>query len=224
MRILVVEHEKTPREKLKASLEAECFAVDAVRDGEQGSYLARVNDYDVIILDNRPPKKTGLDVCKEIRAAGKLTPIIMMSVDANPSTKVEALNSGANDYVTKPFSFQELVARVMVLLRRSNQVENSVLKLDDLVLNRNKQTVTRGKKKIDLTKKEFMILEYMMRNPGTVLSRMMIMEHVWDTTVDLLSSTVESHVLNLRHKIEAKGKKKLIHTITGRGYMIDVNP
>lgn len=224
MRILVVEHEKTPREKLKASLEAECFAVDAVRDGEEGSYLARVNDYDVIILDNRPPRKTGLDVCKEIRAAGKLTPIIMMSVDPNPSTKVEALNSGANDYVTKPFSFQELVARVKVLLRRSNQVENSVLKLDDLVLNRNKQTVTRGKKKIDLTKKEFMILEYMMRNPGTVLSRMMIMEHVWDTTVDLLSCTVESHVLNLRHKIDTKGKRHLIHTITGRGYILDENP
>ena len=219
MRILVIEDEKEINAFLKLSLESECFIVDVAEDGERGSFLARTNEYDVIILDNILPKKIGLDVCKEIRASGKTTPIIVLSVKSETTTKVDLLNAGADDYLIKPFSLDELLARIRALLRRPQQIEDEILEIDDLSLDTKRHTVKRATKEIYLTRKEFILLEYLMKNRSIVLSRGMILEHVWDMNADPFSNTIESHILSLRRKIDAKGKK-LIQTVPGRGYKI----
>lgn len=217
-----MEDEKDINNFIKVSLEAECFAVDSAEDGEAGSYLARTNDYDIIILDNMLPKKNGVEIIKEIRKEGKTVPVIMLSVRSETTTKVDLLNSGADDYLTKPFSFQELLARIRALLRRPKNIEKDIINIEDLTVDYVKHKVKRAKEEIYLTKKEFMLLEYLLRNKGTVLSRGMILEHVWDMNADPFSNTVESHILNLRKKIDLPDKNKLIHTIPGRGYKIEV--
>ena len=221
MKILVVEDEKEIRNYIKSSLEAECFVVDTAADGERGAYLAKINDYDLITLDNVMPKKTGMEVCKEIRAGGKNTPILILSVKSETTTKVDLLNAGADDYLTKPFSIDELLARIRALLRRPKEIEEDILKIDNLELDINKHIVRRGGKDIYLTRKEFAFLEYLMKNKGNMLSRGMIMEHVWDMSVDPFSNTIEAHIMSLRKKIDQPGMKKLIHTVQGRGYKID---
>ncbi len=221
MRILLVEDEQEIREFLKPALESACFAVDTAEDGEKGSQYARSNDYDIIILDNMLPKKTGIEVCKDIRTAGKQTPILMLSVIENTEKKVELLNSGADDYMTKPFSLQELLARVRALLRRPKPIQSETLEIKDIVLDTKRHLVTKKDKEIYLTRKEFMLLEYMMRNQGIVLSRGMIMEHVWDMNADPFSNTIESHILSLRKKLGDGGKNRLIKTVPGMGYKID---
>ena len=223
MRILLIEDEKEIRDFLKVSLEAEYFVVDAAEDGEQGSYLARSNDYDLIILDNILPKKLGKDVCKDIRKEGKLTPIIILSIESETMTKVELLNFGADDYLTKPFSFEELLARIRALLRRPKQYNSDIITIDNLTVDCKKHKVTRREKDVYLTRKEFMLLEYLLRNRGEVLSRGMIIEHVWDMNADAFSNTIESHILSLRKKIDVDNDKKLIHNIPGRGYKIDLD-
>ena len=222
MRILVVEDEKQISDSLKVSLGAECYAVDVAEDGAKGSYLARTNEYDLIILDNILPKKSGLEVCKEIRDNGSTTPIIMLSVKTESTTKVDLLNAGADDYLTKPYSFQELLARIRALLRRPQDIEDEILTIDDIALDSRKHTVKRGKKEIYLTRKEFALLEYLLKNQGVALSRGMIMEHVWDMNVDLFSNTIESHILSLRRKLDIKNKKKFIHTVPGIGYKAEL--
>ncbi len=222
MKVLIIEDEKEIAEFLKKSLEAENYVVDVAHDGEKGSFLARTNDYDIILLDNIMPKKTGKQVCEEIRRDGKDVPILMISVKSEVTTKVDLLNAGADDYLTKPFSLDELLARIRALLRRPQKIETEILKVDDLVLDTSKHKVMRGDKEIYLTKKEFMLLKYLMKNAGIVLSRGMILEHVWDMSVDAFSNTIESHIRSLRRKIDLPGKKKLIHTIPGFGYKIDV--
>lgn len=222
MRILIVEDEKKIANILKKGLESECFIVDTAEDGEKGSFFARTNDYDLIILDNILPKKEGREVCQEIREAGKTTPIIMLSVKSETLTKVDLLNAGADDYLTKPFSLEELLARIRALLRRPKAIEDEVLQIDDLTLDTKRHLVKRGKKETYLTRKEFILLEYLMKNQGIVLSRGMIMEHVWDMNADPFSNTIESHILSLRRKVDFKGKKKLIQTVPSRGYKIDV--
>jgi len=223
MRILIIEDEKEIRNSLKGSLEMEGFAVDAAEDGEQGSYLARTNDYDVIILDNTMPKKNGYEVCREIRSAQKTMPIIILSANLETDMKVDLLNAGADDYLTKPFSLDELLARIKALLRRPSVTQAEVFQIDDLVLNTNNSTVVRGKNDIYLTRKEFALLEYLLRHESQVVSRGMIMEHVWDMSIDPFSNTIDMHILSLRRKIEGKNKQKLIHTIPGRGYKISCN-
>ncbi len=220
MRILIIEDEKEIINFLKPSLEAENFIVDAVEDGEAGSFVARTNDYDLIILDIGLPKKEGYQVCQEIREDGKKMPIIMLSVKSEVRTKVELLSIGADDYLTKPFSFEELLARIKALLRRPQKIEEAVLQLNDLSLDIASQIVQCGEKEIYLTRKEFALLEYLMKNQGKVLSRGMIMEHVWDMNADPFSNTIETHILNLRRKIERRNAKRLIHTVPGRGYKI----
>ena len=223
MRILLIEDEKNVVNFLKPNLEACYFAVDVAEDGERGSFMARTNSYDLIILDNVLPKKDGKQTCEEIRAANKIMPIIVLSVIVAANKKIELLNSGADDYITKPFSFKELLAIINALLRRPNKIEGSIMQIDDLVLDTKKNKVTRMGKEILLTKKEFMLLEYMMRNQGIALSRGEILEHVWDMNTDPFSNTIESHILNLRKKITIpKSKKKLIHTLSGKGYKIDI--
>jgi DNA-binding response OmpR family regulator len=222
MRILLVEDEKEINSFVKKSLEAECYAVDSAEDGEKGMELVRANNYDLILLDNQMPKKTGLEVCNEVRSAGLNTPILILSVKSETTTKVDLLNAGADDYLTKPFSLDELFARIKALLRRPNVIKNEILQIDNLVLDANKGSVKRGSKDIYLTRKEIILLQYLMQNQGIILSRSMILEHVWDISVDPFSNTIESHILSLRKKIDIEGEKKLIHTISGRGYKIDL--
>jgi len=222
MRALLVEDEQSIINFLKPALEAELFAVDAAEDGERGSYLARTNEYDLIILDNVLPKKTGLEVCEEIRRAGKMTPILILSVKSETITKVRLLNAGADDYLSKPFSLEELLARIRALLRRPRNIESELLAAGDLVLDLKQYTACRGRKEIRFTRKEFTLLEYLLKNKGTVLSRGMLMEHVWDMNADPFSNTIESHIASLRKKLDVPGKRKLIRTVAGRGYKIDI--
>jgi two-component system, OmpR family, response regulator len=221
MRILVVDDDRDIREFLKSNLEADCFVVDTTGDGEEGSYMGRVHDYDLILLDYILPKKTGYTVCRDIRAAGKATPIIILSVQCETDDKVDLLNAGADDYLVKPFSYEELRSRIRAIMRRPPSLMTPVLSVSDLVLDTARQKVRRAGKEIYLTRKEFALLEYLLRNSGTVISRGALLEHVWDESVDPFSNTVEAHILNLRKKIDKKARKKLIHTVPGRGYKID---
>ena len=220
MRALVVDDEKDLRDMLAKHLRSECFAVDTAKDGAEGSYLARTNEYDVVILDNMMPGKSGAQVCEEIRETGHSVPIIMLSALSDTKKKVDLINAGADDYMIKPFSFDELLARIRALLRRPQKFMGDVMTMGDLILDTKQQRVKRDGKAVHLTRKEFMLLEYLMRNEGTVLSRGMIMEHVWDMSSDPFSNTIESHVLSLRKKIKDDPKNRLIQTVPGRGYKI----
>jgi DNA-binding response OmpR family regulator len=221
MRILIVEDDINLMKQLKKKLEAQTFAVDIAENGENGSYLARVNDYDMIILADSLPKKNGAEVCRDIRNANKTTPIIIVSETANIQEKISLLHEGADDHIIKPFSFEELLARIQAILRRPILQHKSILGIDVVKIDCQNQQVTRGEKRVYLTRKEFALLEYLMRNKGSVVSRSMIMEHVWNDETDPFSNTIESHILNLRKKIDSK-RKRLIHNIPGRGYKIDV--
>ncbi len=222
MRILIVEDEEKIAEFLKASLEGECFAVDIATDGEAGSYLGRTNPYDAIILDNALPKKLGIDVCRELRAKGVTTPIIILSVHSESYTKVQLLDAGADDYLIKPFSFGELMARLRALMRRSPVMTKNVLEFGDISLDLRSHIVTKNSEQIRLTRREFMLLEYFMRNPGIMLSRTMIMEHVWNMSIDPFSHTIETHVVSLRRKLgDQKRGGQIIRTMPNRGYIME---
>ena len=203
MRILLIEPDERQASFIKQGLRSACFTIDVATSGTQGSYLARTNEYAAIISEFRLPDKAGSEVCKELRHKQKSTPILIISTMSDSVTKVECLNSGADDYITKPFYFEEFLARI-----------------DDLELNSSKHSIKRGSRSITLTKKEFELLEYMMKNPDLVLSRGQIMENVWDIHADIFSNTIETHILNLRRKINFLGTKKLIQTIPGRGYKL----
>ncbi len=220
MKILLVEDDETIANVIKSGLETELFAVDYAADGELGSSLARTNDYDVIILDISLPKKSGLEVLADIRNKGKHVPVIVLSIQSETDSKVQLLDAGADDYINKPFSFRELLSRIRALLRRPHRIESEMLCVDDLKLNTKSHVVLRGVKDLYLTRKEFMLLEFLMRNQGDVMSRGMLNEHVWDNEADPFSKTIESHILSLRRKINFNGKKKLIETLPGRGYKI----
>ena len=220
MRILVVDDEQEVCTLLRLALTQHSFSVDLAEDGEKASYLGRTNDYDAIILDNILPKKMGLQVCREIRAAGKTVPILVVSGMLESATKVALLDAGADDYMPKPFAIDELLARIRELLRRPKQIAEDILTFTDLILNTKAHTVYRAKKEVHLTPKEFMLLEYLLRNKGAVLPRSMILEHVWNMDTDPFSNTIESHILSLRRKLDSDGKRKLIDTVPGVGYKI----
>jgi len=221
MRALVIDDEKAVRDMLCRHLRAESFAVDTAEDGSEGSYLARTNNYDLVILDNMLPEKSGMAVCEEIRRIGSTVPILMLSVLGETSQKVSLINAGADDYMVKPFSFDELIARVRALMRRPSKMAGDLITIADFTLDTKLQNLKRDGNDIYLTRKEFMLLEYLMRNQGVVLSRGMIMEHVWDMSSDPFSNTIESHILSLRKKIGDTREKRLIQTVPGRGYKID---
>jgi DNA-binding response OmpR family regulator len=222
MRILLIDDEKAVRDMLCQHLRAESFAVDVAEDGTEGSYLARTNTYDLVILDNMLPEKSGRTVCQEIRKTGLHVPILMLSVLGETRQKVDLINAGADDYMVKPFSFDELMARIRALLRRPAKLEGDVITVSELTLDTKNQNVKLAGESIYLTRKEFMLLEYLMRNLGTVLSRGMIMEHVWDMASDPFSNTIESHILSLRKKLGDMVERRFIQTVPGRGYKMDV--
>ena len=220
MRILVVEDEKKVASFIKKGLEEEGYAVDVAADGEEGLGLALTRVHDLIILDIRLPKMDGLRVLQALRHDSVTTPVLLLTVRATIEDKVLGLDAGADDYLTKPFAFQELVARVRALLRRRTEAEPTVLRIDDLTLDPARRTVTRGDEKIDLTPREFALLDYFMRNPGRVLTRTMIAEHVWDYSFDTSTNVIDVYVNYLRKKVDAGREPKLLHTIRGVGYVL----
>lgn len=223
MRLLLIEDNIDFITFLKTRLEEKCFAVDVAHDGNRGLFMAKTNEYDLILLDYTLPEKNGFEVCKELRAFGKNTPIIIISVTGDTKYKITGLEIGADDYIAKPFFFDELFARIQAVLRRPPIRNSHILQFEDLILDTNKLKVVRGKKSIYLTRKEFSLLEYLMKHAGSVVSRGEIMEHIWDANLDPFSNTIETHILNLRKKIDPSNKKKLIHSIPGRGYKIDID-
>lgn len=221
MKILLIEDEKKVASFIKRGLEEEFFTVDVAYDGEKGEFMALTSEYDLIILDILLPKKNGLDVLKSLRANKIDTPILILTAKGSIEDKVEGLNLGADDYLTKPFAFAELLARVRTLLRRSSSEKSNIIKVADLELDIVKHTVKRGDKIIDLTAREFALLEYMIRNKGRVLTRTMIAEHIWDYHFDTGSNIIDVYIRRLRKKIDEGFPKKLIHTIRGVGYTIN---
>ncbi|MBD3311770.1 MAG: response regulator [Candidatus Magasanikbacteria bacterium] len=221
MKILVVEDEPGLQRVLRNTLKSECYAVDVAKNGEQGAFLGTTGDYDLIILDNMLPKLSGVEVCKTIRKSGKKNPILILSAISEIEKKVEMLEAGADDYMSKPFSVDELLARIKALLRRPKSLSKEKIKIGNLSIDLADYTVKLNNKAIELTRKEFMLLVYLAKNKGNVMSRGKIMEHVWDINADPFSNTIESHILSLRKKIGDKGKNNIIKTVPGRGYKID---
>jgi len=220
MRLLVVEDEKKVASFIKQGLEEEGYAVDVAQDGEDGLAMALDRVHDLIILDIGLPKKDGLQVLQELQKQSIPTPVLLLTVRATIEDKVIGLDSGADDYLAKPFAFQELVARVRALLRRRSDIGPSLLQYADLTLDPARRTVFRGGEKIELTAKEFSLLDYFMRNPERVLTRTMILDHVWDYAFDPMTNVIDVYVNYLRKKIDADREPKLIHTIRGVGYVL----
>ncbi|MEK7828275.1 MAG: response regulator transcription factor [Deltaproteobacteria bacterium] len=219
MRILVVEDEKKVEGFIKKGLEEESYAVDVAYDGIEGEYLASTNDYDAIILDIMLPKKNGIDVVKNLRSKDIKTPVLLLTARDAVDDKVKGLDSGADDYLSKPFAFEELLARVRALMRRKGYGITE-LKFADLVLDQATRKAKRGDTVIDLTSKEYGLLEYFLRNPNKVLTRTMIAEHVWDYSFDSDTNIIDVYVNHLRNKIDKEPFKKLIHTVRGIGYIV----
>ncbi|MEI7451904.1 MAG: response regulator transcription factor [Candidatus Falkowbacteria bacterium] len=222
MKILIIEDDLDISKFLKMSLESEFFVVDECIDGAKGSFLARTNEYDLIIVDYSLPTQNGDEVVREIRADGKTMPIIMLTVNAEMHDKLKAFEIGVDDYLGKPFVFEELLARVRALLRRPGKIEAPITSIGDLIIDDARHKVWRGNKEIYLTKKEFCLLKYLLQNQGKPMSRAMIMEHVWEMEVDPFSNTVESHILKLRKKININKRSNLIYNISGHGYKMDL--
>ncbi len=222
MRILIVLDDLSAASELLRGLVTSGFSVDHAKSSEQGSFWARTTDYDLVIIEHTD-STDAVVLCKQLRAKGKTMPIVIMARCQRPD-KVSLLNAGADDCVTIDCSRAELTARVRAVLRRPKSLIGDVIKIDDLTIDTVRYLVMRGNKSISLTRKEFGLLEYLLRNKEAVISRTALIEHVWDINADLFSNTLETHILNLRRKIEAKGKPKLIHTISGRGYKIALLP
>lgn len=223
MRILVIEDEKKVASFIKRGLEEEHYAVDLAYDGETGLYMSEVNDYDLIVLDLMLPKIDGLEVLKRIRGNRNNVPILVLTAKDTVEDIVRGLDTGGDDYLTKPFEFIEFLARIRALLRREKVDKEPVLKVADLTLSLVTHKVTRRGKEIELTSKEYALLEYFMRNPDKILTRTMISEHVWDYHFDSMTNVIDVYVNYLRRKIDKEFDPKLIHTIRGVGYMLSAS-
>lgn len=220
MRILVIEDEKKVAHFIKKGLEEEHYAVDIAYDGETGLYMIEVNEYDLVVLDLMIPKIDGWEVLKRIRENKNNVPILILTARDSVDDIVKGLDSGCDDYLTKPFEFKEFLARIRALLRRDKTEKEPILKIADLTLSPVTHKVTRAGKEIELTSKEYALLEYFMRNPGKVLTRTMISEHVWDYHFDYMTNVIDVYVNYLRKKIDKDFEPKLIHTIRGVGYIL----
>ncbi len=220
MRVLVVEDEKKVASFIKRGLEEESFSVDVAYDGEEGLDMASNNPYDVILMDLMLPKKDGLSVIRELRDQDISTPVLCLTAKDAVEDIVEGLETGSDDYLTKPFAFGELLARVKALLRRTSKDRGAEIFFADLRLDPVSHKVWRSDKEIDLTAKEYGLLEYFMRNPNEVLTRAMIAEHVWDYTFDSFTNIIDVYVNYLRKKVDRDYDTKLIHTVRGVGYVL----
>lgn len=220
MRILVIEDEKKVASFIKKGLEEEHYAVDTAYDGEEGLNMVEVNEYDLVVLDLMIPKIDGLEVLRRIRGNKNNVPILVLTAKDTVEDIVQGLDTGCDDYLTKPFVFAEFLARIRALLRREKIEKEPVLRVADLTLSLVTHKVTRGGKEIDLTSKEYALLEYFMRNPERVLTRTMISEHVWDYHFDSNTNVIDVYVNYLRRKIDKDFEPKLIHTIRGIGYVM----
>ena len=220
MKILVIEDDPTVGEYVKRGLEEQRWGVDLVSDGEEGERHARSEAYDLIVLDMRLPGKSGMEVLHDLRARGFERPVLVLTAQDAVDAKVGALRAGADDYVTKPFAFEELLARVEALSRRPRAIASPVLKVADLELDKDTRTVTRGGELVDLTPKEYTVLEYLMRHAGRVMSRTLITEYAWGYHFDPGTNIVDVVINHLRKKIDASSSPKLIHTVRGVGYVI----
>ena len=222
MRILIVEDEHKIARALKKALEQETFAVDVAYDGDEGHAMALDEPYDIAIIDRMlPGEYDGLAIVKAMRDAKVHTPVLFLSALGSVSERTAGLDAGADDYLVKPFALEELLARVRALLRRPTEQQSAVLTLGDLSLDTVTYSVKRASKLIQLTSKEFALLEYMLRNPGRPLSKEVIISHVWDYDADILPNTVEVYIKYLRNKIDTPFKKPLIHTVRGFGYKLE---
>jgi DNA-binding response OmpR family regulator len=220
MRILVIEDEAKVASFIRRALEEESYAVDVAPDGTQGLDLASEGLYDLIVLDLMLPGLSGMDVLKELRKQKIQTPVLILTARSKVDQKVQGLDAGADDYLTKPFAIEELLARARALLRRASGEGGGILQVDDLVLNPATREVTRGGQRIELTTKEYALLEYLMRNASRVLTRPMISEHVWNLDFDTFTNVIDVYVNYLRNKIDRGRDRKLIHTIRGSGYVL----
>ncbi len=218
MRILLVEDEATIADFIRRGLSEQGYAVDVAPDGEEALDWPEVAEFDLIILDVMLPVRDGIDVCRTLRQRGLRAPVLMLTAKDAIEDRVRGLDSGADDYLVKPFAFAELLARVRALARRQPAVLGTALRVGDLVLDTATRKVTRGGAPLELTTKEFAILEYLMRHPSLVLTRTMIAEHVWNYDFDNASNVIDVHIRNLRRKIDDPSQAKLIQTVRGAGY------
>jgi len=220
MRILIVEDEKKVAGFIKKGLEEETYAVDVAHDGEEGLHMGTEGQYDLIILDIMLPKVDGLEILSQLRTQGSDVPILLLTAKDAVNDRVAGLNKGADDYLTKPFAFSELLARVRVLLRRGKAEVKTILQIADLTLDLVSHKVDRGGDEIELTGKEYSLLEYFMRNQDKVLTRTMIAEHVWDYNFDTFTNVIDVYINHLRKKIDKGRQNKLLHTLRGVGYIM----
>lgn len=220
MRILLVEDEIKLASFIQRGLKEEDYVVDVANDGEKALFQAEINPYDLIILDVILPVKDGITVCRELRSKKINVPVLMLTSKDRVRDKVLGLNSGADDYLAKPFAFEELLARISALLRRNKQDKTGILKVADLEIDQLRHKITRAGKEIQLTSKEFALLEYLMLNATHVVTRTMISEHVWHEDFDSFTNVIDVYMNFLRNKVDKGHKKQLIHTIHGKGYVL----
>ena len=221
MRILIVEDDPRMASVIAKGLRENSYAVDLAADGDAALYQTSVNDYDLIVLDLLLPQKDGLEVCRELRTRGDSIPILMLTARATIDDRLTGFDAGADDYLTKPFSFRELLARIRALLRRDSQLQPSVFQIEDLVVDSASHRVSRATKEVQLTAKEYALLEYLARRAGQLVSRAEIAAHVWDDSFDPFTNTIEVYMNRLRKKIDDKHSVKLLHTRRGEGYILE---
>jgi heavy metal response regulator len=220
MRVLVIEDEKRMAGFIERGLKEAHYAVDLAYDGEQGIYLAENNPYDLIVLDVILPYESGIFVCEHLRGKGIQTPILLLTAKHAVKDKVRGLDAGADDYLTKPFAFEEFMARVRALMRKNSASKNNILKVADLELDRVSHKVSRAGREVTLANKEYALLEYLMLNAGHVMTRTMISEHVWNESFDTLTNVFDVYIHRLRGKIDEGSSKSLIHSVRGVGYVL----
>jgi len=221
MRVLLVEDEPRMAQVITKGLREQSYAVDVANDAKTALYLASVNDYDVIVLDILLPDRDGYDVCRELRTGRNGTPVLMLTARATIEDRLSGFEAGADDYLTKPFSFRELLARLHALLRRDSQLRPDILEIADLVLDSASHRVSRANQEIQLTAKEYALLEYLARRAGQLVSRGEIAAHVWDDSFDPFSNAIEVYINRLRKKIDDQHITKLLHTRRGEGYILE---
>ena len=221
MRILLVEDEPRLANVIAKGLRENTYAVDLAEDGDAALYQTSINDYDLVVLDVLLPERDGFEVCRELRARGNATPILMLTARATIDDRITGFDAGADDYLTKPFAFRELLARIRALLRRDSQLRPAIFEIEDLVVDSASHRVSRANHEVQLTAKEYALLEHLARHAGQLVSRAEIAAHVWDDSFDPFSNTIEVYMNRLRKKIDESHSIKLLHTRRGEGYILE---